>query len=199
MLKIKRAERTVSVCLDGSLSAQWEQTTRDLEMAVREYHTLKRVDSGRNQDGRLNGGKTPTMARLDELAEKVEALTGKVREVSKAYQDACVVFRLRALPRHEWEELVEAHPPAEKDDRGLPFDPDKIAEAALLRAGTIVEVTHPDGTAEEFTHEDWAEFSSELAESQHADFRSVVVQMNAGSNEVPFLPVSGETGDSEKS
>ena len=200
MLKIKRAERTVTVCLDGTLSAEWEQTSRDLEMAVREYHTLKRVETGRAvQDGRLNGAKAPAATRLDELAGKVEALTLQAREVSQAYQDACVVFRLRALPRLEWEELVEEHPPASGDERGLPFDPDKIAEAALHRAGTIVSVTHPDGTAEDFSHEDWAEFSSELSEAQHADFRSVVVQMNAGSNDVPFLPASAETRDSETS
>ena len=52
--------------------------------------------------------------------------------------------------------------------------------------------------SEEFTHEDLADFSQDLSNAQHEDFYVAVISLNAGANEVPFLPASAPTTDSDK-
>jgi|SRR5690625_1761517 len=179
-LSVKRAERLVEVLLDGTLLAEWEATD--------EAYKEARAEQRASRDKRMND---PLSKRVIELREKAQELSAKAREDR-------VTFRLRALPRTVWDELVTQHPPKDKETKGLPFDVPGITEAAMSTEGTIVEVTRPDGTEEEFTHEDWAEFAQDLSKAQYEDFQVAVVTLNAGDNEVPFLPASAPTTDSDK-
>lgn len=181
-LSVKRAERLVEVCLDGSLLAEWEATDAEYKAA--------RAEQRASRDNRMN----------DPLAKRVADLTEKAREVSSRYRAESVTFQLRALPRAEWDALVTKHPARKQDkERGLPFDVQAITDAALSTAGSIVSVTHPDGADEPFTHADWEAFAADLSSSQHDDFQSAIVSLNAGANEVPFLPASAPTTDSDES
>lgn len=181
-LKVKRAERLVEVALDGALVAEWEATDAEYKVA--------RAEQRASRDKRMND---PLAARVTELREKAQELSAKAREDR-------VTFRLRALPRDVWDELVTQHPPrSQEKDGNMPFNIAKITDAAMSTKGTIVSVTRPDGTEEEFTHEDWADFSQDLSNAQHEDFYFAVISLNAGDNEVPFLPASAPITDSDKS
>lgn len=181
-LSVKRAERLVEVCLDGPLLAEWEAVDREYKAA--------RAEQRASRDKRMN----------DPLAKRVDELMDKARELSAAAREQSVTFRVRALPRVEWDLLVTKHPARKEDkDRGLPFNVQGITDAALSTEGAIVSVTHPDGTDEPFTHADWEAFSADLSSSQHDDFQAAVVNLNAGANEVPFLPASAPTTDSDES
>ena len=181
-LKVKRAERLVEVALDGTLVAEWEATDAEYKEA--------RAEQRASRDKRMND---PLAARVTELREKAQELSAKAREDR-------VTFRLRALPRDVWDGLVTANPPRSKEQDGnMPFNIATITDAAMSTKGTIVSVTRPDGTEEEFTHEDWADFSKDLSNAQHEDFYVAVIHLNSGANEVPFLPASAPTTDSDKS
>lgn len=181
-LNVKRPERLVDVCLDGTLMAEWEATDKEYKEA--------RAEQRASRDKRMN----------DPLAKRVDDLREKAREVSAKAREETVTFRLRALPRSTWDNLVTKHPARSKDkDGGLPFNVEAITDAAMSTEGTIVSVEHADGTEEPFTHEDWAVLAEDLSKAQHEDFYVAVIGLNAGANEVPFLPESAQTTDSDKS
>ncbi|MGJ9405260.1 hypothetical protein ACHABQ_02910 [Nesterenkonia aurantiaca] len=181
-LNVKRPERLVDVCLDGTLLAEWEATDKEY-IAARKEQKMRR-------DVRMN----------DPLTRRVEDLREKARELSVKARAETVTFRLRALPRSVWDGLVTKHPARSKErDGGFPFNMATITDAAMSAEGTIVAVEHPDGTEEPFTHEDWATFAEDLSSAQHEDFYVAVIGLNAGANEVPFLPESAPTTDSDKS
>lgn len=197
-LTIKRAERLVPVCLDGGLSAQWEQVGHDLARLSDELASLSKAESSTIKDDRMNRSKSAAESRKEEVAARVNELVERASAVSQAYQEATVTFRLRALPRADWEALVDKFPPADGADHELPFEPMPITDAALAVDGVIVSVTGHDGTDHEFTGQDWPEFSAELSESQHVEFRNAVIRLNAGTNDVPFVNASDVMGGSEK-
>ncbi|GAA1110498.1 hypothetical protein [Nesterenkonia jeotgali] len=181
-LNVKRPERLVDVCLDGSLMAEWEATDKEYRSARAELLAAP--------DKRMN----------DPRAKRVDELLAKARELSKQARAETVTFRLRALPRSAWDELVTAHPARSKEkDGGFPFNITTITDAAMSTEGTIVSVERPDGAVEPFAWDDWEAFAEGLSSAQHEDFYVAVIGLNAGANEVPFLPESAQTTDSDKS
>jgi len=203
-LNIKRAERPVKVCLDGALTAEWELNRQKVQDASEEYKRVQRLAVERPADDRLNRQRTPAEKRKAELDKELSALADHAQELSTAAEEATVTFRIQALPRHVWDELVSAHPPrpagadGTSPDEGFPFDTQAVADAALATPGVIVSVTRHDGTAEDFAAGDWPAFAAELSREQHDEFRTAVVIVNAGSNEVPFFRASGKTDASAK-
>lgn len=203
-LNIKRAERVVDVCLDGTLTAEWEITRRKVNELLEESRRVAATIAQQPNDDRPNRQKTPAEKRRAQLEKEMGLASEKAEELASAAEAETVTFRLRALPRPVWDELVTAHPPrpgvdgGESPDEPFPFNKVTIADAALAVEGSIVAVTRTDGSAEEFTAEDWPDFAAQLSDSQHADFRTTVVQLNVGSNELPFFRASGKTGSSGK-
>lgn len=109
-----RPERTVEVCLDAALQAEWEILTERLE------HT--------------GGGGQPLLNRLDERGE----LAAKIADVEENMRASTVTLRFRALPRREWVALTAQHAPRDgnAEDRIFGYDVDATAEAAA-RAGLV--------------------------------------------------------------
>ncbi len=163
-LKVKPSERVVRVCLDGTLVAEYQKVTAELD----NKRKRKLVDN------RLNDPVVALERRQAELWEKQEAET--------------VSFHLRALPRHEWDKLKLDHPAREDDelDSQYGFNTSTIFDAALSRPGVIVEVTNAGGEREEFSHNDWLEFSKDLSSGQFTDFQVAINELNGGQAEVPF-------------
>ena len=162
-LKVKRPERTVRVCLDGALVAEYEAVEAELE----DVRNRKLVDA------RLNDPVAALERRLGELWEKQQAET--------------VVFRLRALSRHAWDDLKSDHKPRadHKLDEHYGFNTGTIFDAALASDGVIVEVTK-NGKKVPFKAEDWGGFSEDLTAGQFADFQVAGNELNGGQSEVPF-------------
>lgn len=177
-LKVKRFERLVSVCLDGQALADMQEKNQELVRLARLIADAKGDE-----------------AREAELTAQVDAATDAGRDASARAQAETVVFRLRALPGHVWDSLVSEHPPAQSEDTA----PTEAYKAALAAALSFVDAEHPewttfveakrlDGTVEEFTGADWAQFSADLAAEQVFDFQDAVLTLNVGANSVPFLP-----------
>lgn len=204
-LHIKRAERVVEVCLDGTLTADWELTRSKVQDLLTEAKRVTGQVNAQTQDDRLNRRKTPAEKRMAEIEKELADLNEKAESLASAALEQTVLFRLRALPRPVWDQLVTAHPPrpagedGQSPDDPFPFNKEAIADAALELDDAIVSVTRKhDGSAEEFTAADWPGFAAELSDSQHADFRTTVVQLNVGSNDLPFFRASEPTRSSGK-
>jgi len=91
--KAKLPERSVPLCLTGDLQGQFEDLERQLdEVSARP------------------GGRTMAGASEEEtaLAKRIEALRQQMA-------DEVTVFRLRALPRGKWRDLMAEHPPRPED------------------------------------------------------------------------------------
>ena len=91
-LTVKRPEKRVEVCLDGSLVAEHERLQAELEEA-RKQKIL---------DKRLN--------------DPVRDLAQRVRDVEEKAKAESVTFLIRALPRKEWNAFEEAHPAREDNE-----------------------------------------------------------------------------------
>ena len=165
-LTMKRAERRVTLCLDGELYAKYEEAEARLRDA-----RLKAAP-----DGRLNGG----VAK----AEK------EVFELFEAQRKASVTFLLRALPRADWDALVAEHAPREDSelDADYGFNTATIFDAAisLEKPATIVRVTDAEGVDQKFKPADWAALSADMSKAQHGPFEVAVNSLNGGVNEIPF-------------
>lgn len=100
--KLKRAklpERTVTLCLNGDLQAEFEQADAVLSGLVE------------NPPDSLDTG-------TDAARERVEFITEQMREASQ-------VFRFRALPPPDWDALLAEHPPRQGED-GEPVKDDAV-------------------------------------------------------------------------
>lgn len=156
----KLPERTVALCLRADLLAEHEAAERDLKEA--QAHT--------SADSLERGG-------VGALVERIEALQVEMREHS--YD-----FRLRALPRHQFRELVNAHPPR-RDDNNDPVQEDAALgvnrEAfypALIHAATIDPV---------LDEAEWADLlDSKLTDYQFQELAWTAWALNTGSVDVPF-------------
>lgn len=162
-LTIKRPERLVKVCLDGTLVAEYEAVQAELVDARRAHIA----------DKRING--------------PVPALEKKVAELYKAQEDSTATFKLRGLPRHVWDELKNANPVRKGNDLDEQFgyNVEATLDAAMSADGTIVEVTQ-GGAVVEFSAKDWVEISPELTDGQWGDFQVALTELNGGRQQVPF-------------
>lgn len=165
-LTVKRPERLVKVCLDGSLVAKYEAVQDQLEAERRKS----------SNDRRMN----------NPLAE----LERRKAELFLAQEAESVTFRIQALPRAVWSELKIDNPPRKDNDLDdhYGFNTDSLFDAAMQAEGAIVEVTK-NGEPVEFTGKDWPELSASLTAGQFGAFQVAIKDLNGGSNEVPFSPV----------
>jgi hypothetical protein len=99
LAEAKLPEATVMICLRGDLAADHESAERELEEAEK-----------RGADSLAGSG-------AGVIVDRIEALEAEMRE--HTYE-----FRLRALPRPAWREMLAAHPPRRNDDGEL-IEPDK--------------------------------------------------------------------------
>jgi len=177
-LVVKRPEKRVEVCLDGSLQAEWEAA----EAALAEERQLKLVDA------RLNS--------------TVRAKAEAVREIEEKARARSVTFLLRGMPRHVWDAFVAEHPEREGNelDKAYGYNTETIFDAVLahkLPVGitaevppTIVSVTKQDGTPVEFSPAEWQAFADELTNAQYGSFQVAVNEINRGRTNVPFSPAA---------
>jgi len=180
-LSITRPERTVTVCLDGSITTEHERLSAQLE----EKRKQKILDP------RLND---PTR----ELAQRIVALEERARNAS-------VDFLIRGLKRSDWQKFVDAHPERKDNeaDETYGFNTDTLFDAVLSSEdpASIVAVTKTEGgKAEKFSPADWAEFADQLTDAQYTKFQVAVLGANKGLQDLPFsLAAYRETRPSDES
>lgn len=154
----KRPEKPVMICLRGDLQADFELA--ELELAEAEKQPSDSLAG--------NGARA--------IAERIEALRGQMREHT-------VEFRFRALPRHEWRELVDRHPPRRDEDNAV----DERDRFTGVNVDTFFEdcirtcLVSPvlDG-------EDWATLDAALTDRQFDSLSNAAWNLNRGEVGIPF-------------
>lgn len=187
-LVVKRPEKRVEVCLDGSLQADWEAA----EAALTEARQRKLLDT--------------------RMVDSVHALAEAVRAIEEKARAESVVFLLRGMSRHAWDAFVADHPEREEHelDKAYGYNTETIFDAVLAHKlpatitaempPTIVSVTKQDGTPIKFTPAEWQAFADELTNAQYGTFQVAVNEINRGRTNVPFSPAAyRETRASGKS
>ncbi|MDG4792016.1 hypothetical protein O7626_40080 [Micromonospora sp. WMMD1102] len=163
--KISRATyptRTVDICLETDLQAEYEALHEELRQAVVR-------ESG---DRRLNPG-----GESKRIAEQIEALQQQMAEY-------VIRFRLQALGSRGWDKLSKAHPPreGEKDDAALGYNPDTFFDAAI-RACTV--------DPSDLDDDDWTallgddDVDGKLTAKQYNDLHDAVLALNVRKISVP--------------
>lgn len=155
----RRPEKVVTLCLRGDLVG-------DFDAVRREHDALE--EAGPNAS--LNAG-----AKRRELLGRMEAIRDEMRE-------SATDFRLQALPRTRWTELVVKYPPRDGllRDRAMGVNEDEFI-AALLRACVVDPV---------LDEEDWAVLEETLTNSQYLELGNAAWELNQEKVSVPFLPAA---------
>jgi hypothetical protein len=155
----KLPERSVPVCLQADLVAEFEAVERSLAQAQRD-----------TRDSLAAGTK------VRELSDRIEALREQMLEHT-------IDFRLRALSRPAWRKLINEHPPRKAAD-GSVVDGDNMGVNsdtffdALLRA-SVVEP--------ELDDDDWSLLLEEkLTDRQWGQLTDAAWYLNRGEVDVPF-------------
>jgi hypothetical protein len=151
----RRAERVVPVCLRGDLAAEFTEARSQFDQLPEEDDSL------------AAGGKRR------ELRERMEQIRGEMAE-------STVDFRLRALPRTRWSELIAKYPPREgvAGDKRMGVNEDEFS-AALIREGLVEP---------ELDEDDWAALEESLSFAQWVDLGAAAWALNQSTVNVPFLP-----------
>lgn len=133
-IKPRLREESVLICLRGDLLNDW-QAAQDKLAEVEEETTAptRRLGQGNK-------------AELIALAEAVKALEDEI--------DASQVrFTFRAMPKDEWSELTDQHPPREGNmpDQFGGYNRDAVSEAAIRQS--LVDPVFEDCTDPTCTHD----------------------------------------------
>jgi hypothetical protein len=154
----KLPERTVSICLRGDLVAEHEELERQLEKAEQ------------SPASSLAGN------GADDLAERIEALQDEM-------QAASYTFRLRALPKPQWRQLIEAHP-IRRDEQNEILDADRYMLVntetfpdALIRACLVDP---------ELDDQQWSTLNGSLTDKKYDDLFEAAWGLNRREVDIPF-------------
>lgn len=97
--------------------------------------------------------------------------------------DSMLLFRLRALPRRRWQELVTEHQPREDNeiDADLGVDQSQFFDAVMSELGTVVSVNRKgSGEVIDFDPADWNDLADEMSDGQWAEFAQKILELNRG-------------------
>lgn len=161
-LAVKRPEKVVPLCLDASLQADWEEAEKALTDA-------RKATAG------------------DRLTGQAEAtrLAAEVKRLEDAMLAEVAHFRLRALPRSKWAELLATNPPTDDaDDKAFGANKAGFFEAVI--PASIVEVKRGDEVLEFDPEADWSDLADDMTDRQYSDFADAVFVLNRGEVSVPF-------------
>lgn len=175
---IKRAESVIEFCTDLAARAEWESANEALLNA------------------RTRRGERWASKDVSELAVKVTELEAQM-------ESSVLLFRLRAVPRKQWQEAVSDNPPREgnESDEAMGVDVSTFFDALLGAVGTIVSVTEKEsGAVVDFDPTvDWKPLADEMTDGQYGEFAQKVFELNRGVTSRPFSPTaSRETSASDK-
>lgn len=167
------AERTVPLCLRGDLVAEFEDLDRQLEQARRSA-----------------GDSLAAGSDVVVISQQLEALRAQMQAATKT-------FRLRALPRRQWRELVAAHPPR-RDDNGKPLESDTIGVNADSYFDAVIRASVVEP---KLTGEQWTRLLDEvLSDRQFDQLADAAWGLNRRDVEVPFSRAASrilQTSDAE--
>jgi hypothetical protein len=150
-------ETTVQICLRGDLAADHELAERELEQAQKTA-----TDS-------LAGNGAAA------IVERIEGLEAQMRE--HTYD-----FRLRALRRPQWRDLVAAHPPRRSEDGEI-----LLQDRTLVNSETFFDAMIRACLVDpELDDEDWKQLNDALTDMQYETLSEAAWALNRREVDVPF-------------
>lgn len=166
---ITRATRSVDLCLNMDLQADWEVACRRLD----EAKNLAALDPRENDTS------------VRDAAAVVQGLEAQMREHT-------ILFKLQARPRKAWAEWVTDNPPVESDPVDKAFGIHVAALDEVIVASTLAVTT---AAGEPFPFDmatQWDELADEMTNPQWEKFALAVVDLNqgGGGTQVPFSPAA---------
>jgi hypothetical protein len=131
--KVTPAERTVDICVDGSIASRLDDTQQRWLAAVR-------------WDGDHNAAPTAPA-----VAAEIEALRAEAAA-------ATITFRVRAVGSTTWRKLIAEHPPPLDDLEGWRWDPETFPLAAVAASTFDPAMTEDQATelADRLSDGQWA-------------------------------------------
>lgn len=162
----RRAERVVPICLRGDLAAAFTEARRQFDQLPEEDDSL------------AAGGKRR------ELRERMEQIRSEMA-------GSTVDFKLRAVPRARWSEMVVKFPPRDGvlRDQRMGVNEDEFV-AALIREGLVEP---------ELDEDDWVSLDETLSHSQYVELGNAAWELNQETVSVPFLPPASPSRKSSAS
>ncbi|MFC4006644.1 hypothetical protein ACFOY2_05390 [Nonomuraea purpurea] len=158
--KAKLPEKSVPLCLAGDLQAEFEELERQLQ--------IERTRPDKPGATMAASGRSPAET---ELAQRIEALRERM-------QADTTVFRLRALPKKKWSDLVAAHKPRPEDkENGLDYNGDTLPVALVAACCVDPQMSVPE--VEELVDE-------VLSQGQWDELYSGAFFLNRRKVDIPF-------------
>lgn len=169
--KISLPEKTVQICLDANLQAEWEAAERALTDA-------RKSVAG---DARMVG----EGGVLTEAAQKV-------RDLEEQMAASTLTVRLRALRRADWVGLLSGHPPTEEQaDRAFGANRETFFAAAI--PASIVGAEQHGEPVDFDVDEDWPDLADGMTDFQYNKFAQAVLELNRSDVSVPFSVAASRT------
>lgn len=162
--QVKLPEKSVPLCLRADLQAEFEELDRQLAAA--------KEKRGRTLAG--DGGDALTIAEL------MEELRSQMREHTYS-------FKLRALPKRAWSDLLAKHP-AKDGDEGE-YDTETFPVAAL--AACCIDPVMSEDKA--------GQLVDRISQGQWNELWLALINLNLAGSDIPFSAnASAVLGDSKK-
>lgn len=161
-LNLKRPQKKVDLCLDGSLRAAWAEADENLNLMRKQ----------RIGDDRLNS--------------PVKALAQEVLDLQEQMKAETITFTIQGMQRAKWQDLLTANPAREEDptDKFYGFNATAVAAAAI--PGSIVEVTQGGEPIDFDASAEWDALADDMVDSQYEAFFLAVLMVNRGRQDIPF-------------
>lgn len=174
-ITVKRPEGSVNFCTDLALRGEWEDAVEKLERISQD-----------DTDRRLADTATA------EAAHEVQELEARMRA-------STLHFRVRGLPRKQWQELGEEHQPREGHgvDQSMGVNTSTFFDA--VAKASIFAVLTDDGKPEDFdAAAEWDHLADDMTDGQYQEFVNEFLRLNRGVTEAPFSRAASlVTRDSE--
>lgn len=154
----KLPERTVQICLRGDLAAEHEALERQLELA--EKQAINSLAGNGAAD----------------LAEQIEALQDQM-------QASTYPFRFRALPRPQFRQLVNAHPPRRNEQNEIVEEDQFILVNSETFFDAMIRACLVDPELDE---QGWADLAESLTDHQYSELSNAAWGINRREVDVPF-------------
>lgn len=163
-IKVTRPEGTVNFCTDLALRSEWEDAQEQLER-IRQDDTDRRLAD----------------VTLVEAAQAVKDLEARMRA-------STLRFRMRALPRKQWQEIGAEHPPREDvaEDRGFGVNVSTFFDAVAKASIFAVLRTESDEVVDFDADAEWDGLADEMTNGQYQEFADEFLRLNRGVTAAPF-------------
>ena len=161
-ITVKRPEGTVNFCTDLALRGEWEDAVENLEKV------RQKEDSERQ------------LTDVADAAHAVQTLEARMRA-------STLRFRLKGLPRKQWQELGAEHPPREQNAQDASMGVNASTFFDAVAKISIFAVLDAEGAPVDFDAKaEWDALADDMTDGQWREFGDEILRLNRSVTDVPF-------------